>query len=245
VADRQQAVVAEDDRLVLAEGGGDALALLHVEDDAGVVVEDRVVAVERACVLGERQQLLAQGGERLAVEGVGVRRRLHVRPGRVHLRVDGERGLVHGVAALDDVALVVHQEEVRRADEAEVDAERVDPEVVGQLGVPGGDVAGHPLAEAEPPEDAERGGEPLLDVGALGVDVVELRHVVRERDLGHRHPPALTGCSGRAPGTRQPVYDRPRAMLVGRGPVWLTDRRNEKTRAGGGSRSKSGAVPQP
>ena len=53
MADGQQAVVAQDDRLVVAERGGDALALLGVEDDAGVVVEERVVLVERAGVLGD------------------------------------------------------------------------------------------------------------------------------------------------------------------------------------------------
>src|SRR5580693_2945981 len=53
VPDGQQAVVAEDGRLVAAEGVGDPLALLEVEDDPGVVVEHRVVLVEGADVLGD------------------------------------------------------------------------------------------------------------------------------------------------------------------------------------------------
>ena len=49
-------------------------------------------------------------------------------------------------------------------------AERVDPEVVGQLGVAGGDVPGDALVEAERAEQPERGGQPLLAVQALVVD---------------------------------------------------------------------------
>ena len=50
---------------------------------------------------------------------------------------------------------------------AEAHPERVDPEVVGQLGIASGDVAGHALGEAEPPEQAQRAGQPLLAVQAL------------------------------------------------------------------------------
>ena len=49
-------------------------------------------------------------------------------------------------------------------------AERVDPEVVGELGVAHGDVPGDALAEAEPAEDAQRAGELLLAVQALLLD---------------------------------------------------------------------------
>ena len=82
---------------------------------------------------------------------------LHVGSGRVHLRVDGERRRVDGVVALDDLALVVHEDEIATPDRAEVHRERVDPEVVGELGVAGGDVAGDALAEAERAEEAEPG----------------------------------------------------------------------------------------
>ena len=60
LADREQAVVRQDHGLVAAERVRDALALLEVEHDAGVVVEQRVVAVERARVLGERIERPAQ-----------------------------------------------------------------------------------------------------------------------------------------------------------------------------------------
>ena len=142
-----------------------------VEHDAGVVVEHHVVAVERARVLGERIERAAQRRPRLAVHRVGVRGGHHVGAGGVDLRVDHERGRVHRPGALDDLAPVVHEQEVLHPDLLEVHAERVDPEVVEQLGVAGGDVAGRALVEAEVPEQPERGGEPLLAVPALVVHV--------------------------------------------------------------------------
>jgi hypothetical protein len=93
-----------------------------------------------------------------------------VGPRRVHLRVDGEGRLVQRPVALDDGAVVAHQQQVADADVPEVHAERVHPEVVGQFGVAGGDVARHALVEAELAEQPKRRGEPLLAVQALLLD---------------------------------------------------------------------------
>ena len=156
VPDGEQPVVAQDRGLVVAERVGDALALLGVEHDAGVVVEQRVVVVERADVLGQRVEEPAERRPRLAVHRVRVGGRDHVGPGGVDLRVDRERGAVDRRVALDDLALVVDQDQVGDPDVAEVHAERVDPEVVEVLGVAGRDVAGDALVEAEPAEQPER-----------------------------------------------------------------------------------------
>ena len=72
-----------------------------------------------------------------------------VRPGLVDLRVDREGGGVHRVAALDDLAGVVDQDQVADPDVGERRPERVDPEVVGELGVAGRDMTRHALLEAE------------------------------------------------------------------------------------------------
>ena len=86
---------------------------------------------------------------------------------------------------LDHLALVVDQDQVGHPDVAEVHAEGVDPEVVGPLGITGGDVPGHPFVEAELGEQPERGRQPLLAVEPLLVGRVE-RHVGGElHDLGH------------------------------------------------------------
>ena len=74
---------------------------------------------------------------------------------------------------------VVHEQNVPDPDLLEVHAERVDPEVVVELGVAGGDVPGRTLVEAEVPEQAEGGGEPLLAVPPLLFDAAELRERVR------------------------------------------------------------------
>ena len=72
-------------------------------------------------------------------------------PARPHGTVFSTGGYHNGMAypALDDLALVVHEDEVGGPDVAEVHAERVHPEVVGQLGVAGRDVAGDALVEAD------------------------------------------------------------------------------------------------
>ena len=158
-------------RLVVAEGVGDALALLGVEHHAGVVVEQAVVLVEGAGVLGEGVEQAAQRRQRLAVERVGVGGGDHVGAGGVDLGVDGEGGLVERPSRPRRPR---PSWSTRRRSEARIVLkcmpERVDPEVVGVLGVAGGDVAGHALVEAELAEEPERGGEALLAVQALVLD---------------------------------------------------------------------------
>ena len=63
----------------------------------------------------------------------------------------------------------------------------IDPEVVEELGVAGGDVTGDALVEPEVPEQAEGGGEALFAVPALVLDVVERGKRHRESVRGH-HP---------------------------------------------------------
>ncbi len=79
---------------------------------------------------------------------------------------------------------MVHEDEVRRPDVAEVHAEGVHPEAVLALGVAGGDVAGHALVEPEPGEQPEAGGEALLAVLALLLDGGERRRE-GHLQLGH------------------------------------------------------------
>ncbi len=112
LADRQQTVVLEDDRLGIGQRMGDALAFLEVEHDTAEVVVERVIAVERARVLRERIQLSGQRRPGLAVKRMGVRGADNVGAGGVHLRVNAERGAVHIVLALDDLAVVVHKDQV-------------------------------------------------------------------------------------------------------------------------------------
>jgi hypothetical protein len=68
---------------------------------------------------------------------------------------------------------VVHEDQVGYANEAEVDAERVDPEVVLLDRVAHGDVTGDAFVEAALGEEAERGREAALAVQALFFRVLE------------------------------------------------------------------------
>ena len=178
-------MVAEDGGLVVPEGVGDPLPLLEVEHHPGVVVEDGVVLVEGAHVLGDGVEQPGQRRPRLAVDRVGVGGGDHVGAGGVDLRVDDEGGGVDRHVALDHLPLVVDQDEVGDPDVAEVHGEGVHPEVVGALGVAGGDVPGHPLVEAELGEEAEAGRQPLLAVQAVLLGRVELATGGPLDDLGH------------------------------------------------------------
>ncbi len=168
--DSEQAVVAQDDGLAVAEFVRDALAFLDIEDDSGVLVEQGMVLVEGARILGDRIEQPAERRPRLAVHRMGVRGADHVRAGGVHLRVDGERGRVQRPVPLDDRAVVPHQQQVADADVTEVHAERIDPEVVGQLGIARGDVARDALVEPEAAEQTERRRQVLFAVQALLFD---------------------------------------------------------------------------
>ena len=89
--------------------------------------------------------------------------------------MDGEGRDVDRPVALDHAARRVDADQVRHPDLAEVHAERIDPEGIGELRVARGDVAGNSLAEAEGGEDPEPAGQPLLAVPALLDEIGENR----------------------------------------------------------------------
>ena len=88
----------------------------------------------------------------------------HVRPRRVHLRVDGKRGAVQASVSLHYVAAIVHQNQIRDPHLAEVLPKGIDPKMIGQLRIAGGDVACHALVESESREQAEGCSQPLLSM---------------------------------------------------------------------------------
>ena len=168
--------------LPFGNAAANSLAGLDLEHDRAAVLGDqRVVVVEDAGVLRERGERDAERAERLAVRRVRVGGGDHVGAGRVDRRVQHERRPVDRLGAVHDVALVVDEDQVALADVAEAHAERVDPEVVGELGVAHRDVAGDALGEPEPAEHAQRTGEVRLAVVALLLDGVERRQARRAR----------------------------------------------------------------
>ena len=69
-------------------------------------------------------------------------------------------------------------------DVAEAHGERVDPEVIGELGIAHGDVPGHTLAESEAAEDAQSCGQPLLAMQTLVLHIREGRRPCQADGLG-------------------------------------------------------------
>ena len=197
LADREQPVVLVDRRLAGRELGGELLAGLDLEHDRAALLGDhRVVLVEDAGVLGERGERDAERAERLAVRRVRVGGGDDVGPGLVDRGVDHERGPVDRVLAVHDLAGVVDQDQVADPHVAEADAERVDPEVVGELGIAHRDVAGDALAESEPAEDPQRAGELVLAVVALLLDGGERRRNGQRRPaFGVNSTPSIIGVS--------------------------------------------------
>src|SRR5258708_1420524 len=96
-----------------------------------------------------------------------VRRGNHVRARSVYLRVNRECRSVYRVVAFDDLAAMVHQNQVRGADLPEMHPERVHPEMVQPLRVASRDVAGHSFIKFETRKQAKGGGKHALAMQAL------------------------------------------------------------------------------
>ena len=159
----EQAVVLQDDGALGAEGRGDTLALLAAEDNAAEGIVDDMVVVEGDSVLGGDVERYSKGGERAAVDGMGVGDAVYLGAGSVDGMVDHVSWVVVSVpdgcvpgrgfmpdcwrasrtgsveqldrAALDDLSLVVDSDEVECFQEGPRHAKGIQPEGVGLDGV--------------------------------------------------------------------------------------------------------------
>jgi hypothetical protein len=71
------------------------------------------------------------------------------------------------VLALDDLPMMIHQDQVGRADLAEMHPERIYPEMVEAFGVAGRDMAGYAFIKFETRKEAKCGGKHALAMQAL------------------------------------------------------------------------------
>lgn len=106
---------------------------------------------------------------------MAMRRTHHVRPGRMHRRVDHVRRRVQqpAGAAIDDLPVMIDEDQIAALDQAERHAERVHPEGGGIDRVAECDVARDALVVAQFAEDAEGEREAAFQVCALFVLVGE------------------------------------------------------------------------
>jgi len=168
-------MILQQSSLLPAQTSRNILALLLRQHDPIETLIKHMIVVESARILRQRLQLPAQRAECPPVNTMAVRSAHDVRPGLVDRRVYHVRGGVEQavLAAVDDFAAVVHEDQVGFGDQAEGAAEGVHPEAVRLHGVAQGDVARDALVEAVFAEDAEGSGEPAFEVFALFVLVGE------------------------------------------------------------------------
>jgi hypothetical protein len=110
-------------------------------------------------------------------------------PGVMDARVNREGGGIDGVVAFHDFAMLIYQHEIRDANSSEVNAEGIDPEMIGVFGIASGDVAGDTFVVPVAGEEAERGGEALFAMTPffrVGGEFRGLRNVFGPaRSFGH------------------------------------------------------------
>lgn len=167
VADGEQAVISQDDRLLGSESSSDTVTFGSFFNDAGVIVEDRVIFVEGAGILRERIEAAAERGPRLAVKRMRVRGCDHVGAGGVNARVNGKRGKIHFRVAFDHSTGVIHEDQIGDANLAEMQTEGIDPKTIEALGIARGDVAGDAFVKTIFSEEAKGGGEAFFAMAAL------------------------------------------------------------------------------
>src|SRR4029077_10035145 len=83
----------------------------------------------------------------------------YIGTGAVHTRMNRESRSIHWVFPFDNLALMVHENQIRSANLSEVHSERVDPEMIELFGVTRGDMSRDAFVEPKTREKPEGSGE--------------------------------------------------------------------------------------
>ena len=119
---------------IVAEVANQPRALVDVDREPLVVVVAHA-AVEQLRVLAEREEPVLHGGDRDAGLGMGVDDAVDVLAAAVDRAVDDEARLVHGrVGLVDQVAVEIDLDQVRRRHLVEQEPEAVEQEMPGSPG---------------------------------------------------------------------------------------------------------------
>ncbi len=200
LAGGEQAVVAQDHGVVVAEVPDQLLAILGVDHHALVVVIADPGEAHRG--LGVGQQAAFHRRHRHAGPGVGVDDAVHVGLGHVDRAVDHEAGAVDAVVEArpelglgQHVAVVVDLDQARGGDLLVEHAVGVDQEMVGLARHAHRDVVGDQVGHAVDVHQPVAGGEIDAGLPFLGRDLrFEVGDLGRlQRMHAHGNAPGLVG----------------------------------------------------
>src|SRR6202790_5596570 len=125
-----QPVILQARRLVRTEGFRYPLALRRFVHDTGEVREQSMVLVKRASILRKGIEHPPECRPRFPAHRMRVRCGNNVRACSVYLRMNRKRSSIYWMLGLDHLAMIGQQNQVRRANLAEVHSEGVHPEMV-------------------------------------------------------------------------------------------------------------------
>src|ERR1700735_1119451 len=188
LTDSDQSMIPQNRGLILSEGLGDSLALRGFVNHASELGEQSVIFIERAGILGDGIEQTSERGPRFSIQRMRVCSGNHIGTSSVHSRMDGKRCAIDGVFCLYNFAVMIHQNQVGRADLTKVHPERVHPEMVEPFRIARGNVPRYSFVESELRKKPECGGQHLFAMPAL------LRSGGKYR--GSRHVQYVCGCSG-------------------------------------------------
>lgn len=167
VANGKKAVIPQDGCLFGAKSASDSVAFGSVLDNAGVIIEDRMIFVKRTGILCDRIQAAAEGRPRFAVKRMRVRCGDNVGARGVNARVNGKRGEIDFGVAFDNRAGVIHQNQIGNPNPAEVQTEGIDPKTIKPLGIARGNVAGDAFIKTKFSEEPKGSSEAFFAMTAL------------------------------------------------------------------------------
>jgi len=127
-------VILQDEGFVLPQRLRNALSLRRFVHDSGEVGKQCMVFEERARILRDRIEQLADRRPSFAMQRMRVCGCAYVWPCRMYLRVNRGRDDVDGKMTLDDCASMIYQNQIRHANLTEVHSERTHPEVIQAFG---------------------------------------------------------------------------------------------------------------
>ncbi len=143
-------MVGHEQHALVAERGADALALVHLQRQAAVIVVVGDVVVKARAVLMDRLDAHAlERRQRRGVGHVGVQHAAGVRELGVNGAVDAGGGFVYLALPFHEIARGIHHQQIAGADFAEVQPERIEQKAPAVIADGNAEMIGDGLVPAE------------------------------------------------------------------------------------------------